>query len=216
MHRRDKSISQEQRRKEVHHQGIQPRDFLLAPNLLTLSRIFFIIPAVIIIAISHGDERDIIAAGLLALGFFTDMLDGIVARAFKQISQLGKILDPVVDKLVVLSTATALAFTDRDPNFPIWLLGGIFVRDIVILLLARRALQEDHYLFVSSWTGKVTTFAIATTLLVFLLDQYVPDDVVVVFPWVVFGLLILSSIDYLEKYWSVRHKRYIEKNKGQA
>lgn len=205
-----RKISQAEKRRHVDHVGIRARDLLLAANLLTLSRLLFIIPAVIIIAKSHGDQRDMIAAGLLALGFVTDMFDGIVARTFKQISELGKILDPVVDKIVVFFTATALTFSDRDPSFPLWLLGAIVARDLLILGFASRALREDHHLFVSSWSGKVTTFAIALTLIVYLLDQYVPQSVIITFPWVVFGLLIVSSIEYAEKYWSVRHKKFLD------
>lgn len=146
------------------------------------------------------------------MGFVTDMLDGIVARTFKQISELGKILDPVIDKIVVFVTATALTFSNRDPSFPLWLLSAIIFRDLLILALATRALREDHHLFVSSWSGKTTTFAIALTLIFFLLDQYVPDGFIIVFPWVVFGLLVVSSVEYAEKYWSVRHKKFQEMN----
>jgi len=206
-----KKVSQDERRRRVDIPEFRWSDIRLLPNILTLSRVVLIIPAVIIIAKSHGGYMDEYAAILLALGFFTDVLDGNIARLTNTISALGKILDPIVDKFVVMATAAALAFSDRDPGFPVWLLVAIMCRDGVILAAALRALQEDHYLFVSAWTGKVTTLATAITLMIFLLDQYVPDNIVAVAPWIVLGLLILSSVDYLERYWSVRHKRFISR-----
>jgi len=207
-HPERRSISQEEKRRHVNHSGIRLSDVWLLPNILTLSRLIFILPAVLIISRSKGGEQDVLAGILLLCGFITDMLDGIVARTFKMISDLGKILDPVVDKIVVLSTAAVLTFSSHEPRFPIWLFAAILLRDSMIFLFASKALKEDHHLFVSSWTGKATTFGIAITVMIFLFDQYVVPEIVMVAPWVVLGLLALSSLDYLEKYWSVRHKKF--------
>ncbi|MFH0881522.1 MAG: CDP-alcohol phosphatidyltransferase family protein [bacterium] len=210
-----RKISQEQKRRHVHHPGVRLSDLRLLPNILTLSRLLFILPAVLIISRSEGSNQDIVAGILLMCGFITDMFDGIIARTFKMTSDLGKILDPLVDKVVVISTAAALTFSSHEPQFPIWLFGAILVRDGMIFVLATRALREDHHLFVSSWTGKATTFATAMTLMIFLLDQYLIPEIMIVAPWVVLGLLTLSSVDYLERYWSVRHKRFLSDDQGQ-
>lgn len=201
-------ISQEERRKQVHHVGIHAKDFLLVPNLLSMSRLLFAMPAVYLIVMSDSESNDLTAVALLFASFITDMLDGIWARTFHSISDLGKILDPVIDKIVVITVSFALALGNRDPQLPIWMLGAVVVRDAIILLLARRVLHEDHHLFVSSWTGKAATFVIAFTLLSYLLNDYLPEGLLTVLPYISVGLLVLSSIDYFEKYWSVRHKRY--------
>ncbi len=211
-----RKISQDQKRRQVQYPGIHLSDLRLLPNILTLSRLAFILPAVILISQSRGPGQDMIAAILLLCGFVTDMLDGIIARLFKKISDLGKILDPIVDKVVVLSTAAALTFSAHEPRFPLWLFVAIVFRDGMILILATRALQEDHYLFVSSWPGKATTFAIAATLMIYLLDHYLFEEIVIVAPWVVLGLLALSSVDYIERYWSVRHKRFLANEQTQG
>jgi CDP-diacylglycerol--glycerol-3-phosphate 3-phosphatidyltransferase len=204
-------LSQEEKRKRVHHRGIHAKDLLLIPNMLTIMRLLFTIPAIWLIIRSTGFRTDFTAAILLSIGFFTDILDGFIARTFDMISDLGKILDPVVDKAVVVSTALALTFTDRDPQFPQFLILAIIIRDILILILSARVLKEDKYLYTSSWTGKAATFGIAATIMAFLLAEIVYEPVLGVLPWVAMGLLLLSSIDYLEKYWSVRHKRKIIK-----
>lgn len=208
---RDKrTISQEERRRQVHHVGIKARDLLLVPNLLSLSRLLFAVPAVYLIAISQSTRTDLYAGGLLVLSFLSDVLDGIWARTFNAISDLGKILDPLIDKIVMISTAAALTFTQHDPQLPVWLLAGILLRDVLIVVFATLVLAEDHHLFVSSWTGKATTFVLAVTLLAYLLKGFIPTTILVVLPWIGLTMLVLSSIDYLEKYWSVKHKRYMD------
>jgi len=206
-------ISQEEKRKQVHHVGIHFRDLLLVPNLLSISRLVFAFPAIYLIAIAEGESNDLLAAGLLLLSFISDVLDGFWARTFHCISDLGKVLDPVIDKIVVIGTSVALAFADRSPQLPLWLLIAVVLRDLLILILARKSLREDHYLFVSSWTGKAATFVLALTLLSFLLNDYLPGAWLQILPVMSLGLLIFSGIDYFEKYWSVRHKRI--RTKGQ-
>ncbi len=200
-------LSQEQKRKRTHYQGINLRDLLLIPNLLTLSRALWTIPALVLILQASNGENDLIAAGFLFLAFITDVVDGFWARSFHKISDLGKILDPIVDKFVIISVALALGSPNRNPHLPHWLIVGVISRDSLILIVTLRALHEDHYLFTSSWTGKVATFVLASTLLAYLLSDYLHDQIVSRLPLVAFGFLVLSSVDYLEKYWSVRHKK---------
>ena len=184
------------------------RDLLLVPNILSLSRLIFAVPAVILVLRAENEANDMIAVLLLFLSFITDVLDGVWARTFHAISDLGKILDPVIDKLVMFGVSMALALAARDPQLPLWLVAAIVFRDFNILFLATRVLHEDHHLFVSSWTGKATTLCLAFTMLAYLLDDYLPANLLQVLPYISLGLLVLTSVDYFEKYWSVRHKRY--------
>ncbi len=196
-------LSQAEKRKRVNHPGFHFADVLLLPNLLSLSRLMLAIPAVVLIVRGGSNQ---VAAGLLLAAFLTDALDGMIARTFRVISDLGKLIDPAADKIIVISTAIALSLGHRDPRFPLFLVAAIVLRDLLIVFFALRVLKEDHHLFTSSWPGKVTTFVIAVTLLVYLLPEYAPVKLIVVLPYVVLSLLALSSVDYLEKYWSVRHK----------
>ncbi len=208
-HGRDKTVSQEEKRKRTHYEGIQWRDLRLVPNILSLTRIAWAIPALYFIIRNQGHTDDLYAGLFLLLAFLTDVLDGFWARHFKQISNLGRILDPLIDKIVVISTALTLSLSTRDPGFPLWLVGAMVIRDLLILLLALRVLKEDKYLFTSSWSGKAATFAVAGTIFAFIFRIYIPGRILVMLPYIVLALLALSSVDYFEKYWSVKHKRYI-------
>ncbi len=200
--REEHTSSHADKQRAVDREGIRGADVLLVPNLLSLSRLILAVPA--LWALLHG--KDLTAVIFLGLSFLTDVLDGFFARALHQKSELGKILDPVIDKLVVLGIAAVLTFAPRPHQLPLIVFLMILLRDVVILILASRALREDHYLFVSRWSGKATTFVIAITLLAFIVQDLVPDTVLGVLPWVAFALLGISSVDSLETYWSVKHK----------
>ncbi|MBD3167582.1 hypothetical protein GF324_13360 [bacterium] len=201
------SRSQAERRSHTDYPGFEISRVLLPPNLISLTRLLWAIPAVILLARDAGPRMDIIAGILLGLSFLTDMIDGIVARKFNMISDMGKVLDPLLDKVVVLMVGAALAFTGREPGMPEWLFIAMVLRDVTILALGWKVLQEDRHLFTSSWTGKFTTFAIAVTMVSFIFSFLLSTPVLDAMSWVVFGALIVSSVDYMEKYWSVRHKR---------
>ena len=211
----DPRPSQAEKRRHSHYSGFRWRDLLLVPNLLSLSRILWTIPALVLILSTDSLSNDLIAAAFLAIAFLTDVLDGAAARIFKQISDLGKILDPIIDKVVVLSCAIALSIAPRPEQLPLWFVLAILVRDGFILLLSSMVLREDKYLFTSSWSGKVTTFMIACTLLAYLMQAFMPFRILKFLPYITLILLVFSGIDYLEKYWSVKHKRFSEmKSRG--
>ena len=76
------------------------------PNLITLFRILIIIPYIIFFL----HDNYILAVFMLLLSGLSDLLDGIVARKFNQITELGKVLDPVADKLTLLAVVISLGF----------------------------------------------------------------------------------------------------------
>jgi len=105
---------------------IRWRDWLLIPNLLTTLRIFSIFPAL------YAIDTKAVFFVLILMGFLflTDFLDGALARRFNQVSLLGSILDPVADKLVVLSLFGYYYFDGAVP-WMYWIL--ILTRDLAQL-----------------------------------------------------------------------------------
>ena len=126
---------------------------LTIPNLLSLLRIA-LIPLFVVLIV----DRDTTFSGLLLFGVVvsTDWLDGAIARATGQVSELGKVLDPVADRLAIAAGLIALVARGA---FPLWAALLILVRDLLILvaglaLLSRRIRIEVRYL------GKVATLAL--------------------------------------------------------
>ena len=101
------------------------------PNLLTLSRIAAIPILVLLIAI-NAPMADLLACALFALAGITDWLDGQLARSRKQLSDLGRMLDPIADKLLVGATLMLLVGFHRLPAFGIYPAIVIMLREILV------------------------------------------------------------------------------------
>jgi cardiolipin synthase (CMP-forming) len=126
---------------------------LTVPNLISFARIL-LIPVFVLLLLNDGTER----AGLLLLGFVvsTDWVDGQIARRTGQVSELGKILDPVADRLAIAAALVTLVVIGA---FPLWAALLILVRDAAILIagiaLLRRGIRIDVRVI-----GKVATFSL--------------------------------------------------------
>lgn len=88
------------------------QDSLNLPNLLTLTRIL-LIPVFVVLFVTPDPDRSLLAAIVFVVAAVTDMLDGYLARRSGQVTKLGKLLDPIADKLLVLSALILLVNVDR-------------------------------------------------------------------------------------------------------
>ena len=101
---------------------------LKIPNILTIGRII-IVPIFVLTFFIPGFFGDLIPFFLFALASFTDYLDGLLARIFKEESKLGELLDPIADKFLIVSSIVLLGYNGY---VPIWLIIIIVSRDIAI------------------------------------------------------------------------------------
>jgi len=135
--------------------GDQTSDRLLTlPNLLSLLRIL-LIPVFVALILGEGTE----AAGLILLGAVvsTDWIDGYIARRTHQVSNVGKVLDPVADRLAIAAALIALVARDA---FPLWAALLVIVRDVVVLLAGAVLLVGLKVRMDVRWIGKMATFGL--------------------------------------------------------
>lgn len=113
------------------------------PNLLSLFRIL-IIPVLVYLLTFADPISALWAAGLFLLASVTDYFDGYLARRNKSVSDVGKILDPLADKLMVASALIMLAAMDRpnEPSVPAWLVVVIVARESAVTVVRGIALTE--------------------------------------------------------------------------
>lgn len=113
------------------------------PNLLSLLRIL-IIPVLVYLLTFPDRWSSLLAAALFLAASVTDYLDGYLARRNKTVSELGKILDPLADKLMVASALVMLAAIDRpnEPSVPAWLVVVVLARETAVTVLRGIALTE--------------------------------------------------------------------------
>jgi CDP-diacylglycerol--glycerol-3-phosphate 3-phosphatidyltransferase len=152
------------------------------PNAIGFIRLA-LIPVFLVIALSSGDGVDALAVVVFAVIGWSDYLDGIAARVTGQYSRFGALLDPVVDRLLVLS---GVFVCWRFELLPRWLLVILIVREISIVVLARLALKHDRDLQIN-WPGRAAVWPVMSAI--FLALCGVEDPAVVL---LVVGLVLAT------------------------
>lgn len=136
------------------------RDFLTVSNLLSLSRIILIVPF-LLITLSTVPHARLWGCLVLAIGMITDNLDGYFARKLHQETELGRILDPLADKLGVAALAVALLLLG---SLPLWFVVALLARDFLILGGGIYLKSKRNIVVPSNMAGKWAVNAIAFTL----------------------------------------------------
>jgi cardiolipin synthase len=125
------------------------------PNLIGYARLAAL-PVFCVLAFDSGDGRDVVPA-LIFLGIaLGDYVDGFLARATGQYSRMGALLDPVVDRLTVLSGAAVCWHFELLPR---WALAVLAVREVVTLVLAELAMRRGIDLEIN-WIGRIGVFLV--------------------------------------------------------
>jgi CDP-diacylglycerol--glycerol-3-phosphate 3-phosphatidyltransferase len=143
---------------------IQLREFAYPANLLTLARLLMLPAAIHYLRQPDGRWR---ALGVFGVAMATDVLDGPVARMRQEVSPLGKVLDPIADKLMINTTAVALS---QARGFPWWATGLLLLRDLAILLGSLLVYRRRAEINIAHPAGKLTTLALAAAMVLYLAD----------------------------------------------
>ncbi len=109
------------------------------PNALSAARIL-LVPVLLVVLIEQP-EGSLLAAALFAAASLTDILDGHLARTKSLVTDLGKVLDPLADKLMVVSVLVLLVALDR---VALWAVAIILGREVVVSLLRSRAVRRGR------------------------------------------------------------------------
>ncbi len=120
------------------------------PNLIGFTRLA-LIPVFLVVALSSHDGVDALAATLFAVIGWGDYADGIAARVTRQYSRLGTLMDPVTDRLLVIS-GVVVCWDDR--LLPRWAIAVLVARELTMLLLGRYGLKRGVDLRIN-WPGRI-------------------------------------------------------------
>ncbi len=165
------------------------------PNLLSFFRLL-LVP--VIIWAYLGKEDIGLTVILIAVSALTDVMDGQIARHFHMVSDLGKALDPIADKLTQVSVVLCLAF-----SYPLlWILLGLCVfREISMGILGYLTIRKTNKVPSARWYGKVSTVMLYATALALLLFSDMPawlsTTLVVLCIICVFSALVLYTRFYI-------------------
>ena len=168
-------------------------------NKITIFRIL-LIPFFIASLLYYGEGKlylKFVALAIFALAAFTDAIDGGIARSRSQITELGIILDPIADKLLIASAFISLSIITNIPQelrIPAGVVLIVITRDIIIIIGSLIIyILKGNITIKPSWLGKITTFyqmlAILAILAIFKYDKFF------IYPAIFFT--VISGIDYI-------------------
>jgi CDP-diacylglycerol--glycerol-3-phosphate 3-phosphatidyltransferase len=137
------------------------------PNALTVVRIALVPVLVIALLLKTGDG-DYLAAGVFCVASFTDGLDGYLARRHEIITDLGKILDPIADKLLIICSMVVLVSLDR---LEAWVAVVVIAREFGVTVLRAAVGSMQGVVIAASQFGKLKTCFQIAMVLVLILDH---------------------------------------------
>lgn len=142
------------------------------PNLLSFFRIL-LIPVFVFAFIATGDDSiSLWPLLILILSGLTDLLDGYIARKYNQISDLGKMLDPVADKLTQIAACACLAMRYKQ----LFILLFIYItKELIMIIGGLVQLKRGKVVPSAKWYGKVSTFELYLAMGLLLIIPNMPD-----------------------------------------
>ena len=178
------------------------------PNKLATLRMILIIPFVIVMGVALSTDNEVLSIfmRILACIIFvgasiTDYYDGQIARKYNLVTNLGKLIDPLADKLLVISALTVLTKYDK---ISLWIVLIIIFRELMIT--GRRAIvAADGTVIAAETLGKWKTASqmVALTIIILFPLSYTVNNILMIIPLI---LTILSGAEYVLKSKDVLNK----------
>jgi len=185
------------------------------PNKLTLTRLLFTLAAVVMYCIFGKVAWNMfLILGLFVVGSFTDFLDGVIARKYNLVTGFGKLMDPLADKMLVISCMFILIDVGTIPYW--WIVLIIIAREFLVLGIRLAALEGGHEVIAAKLMGKLKTMTqmvsmsilFFTTAIRILVDnqflQILEFSALILF-YVSVVLCIISGIQY-----TIQNRKYFK------
>jgi len=168
------------------------------PNKITVVRIF-LTAVFVVLALVPMEHGLLYSAGVFVIASVSDFLDGYLARSRNLVTNLGKFLDPLADKMLVMSALLVLVSYDM---FPVWAAIVILCRDLAVDGLRFVAAQQGTVIAASKWGKRKTTVQMIMVVML-LVAEIIPFDwygiLCQVMIWLSVLLTVVSGADYLYK-----------------
>jgi len=168
------------------------------PNIICVIRIILIVP-ILILTLSSNSANNQIALILFLVAAISDFLDGYIARKYNFVTNLGKLLDPIADKLLVLSIF--IAFLTKNQLSIVFIL-IVLARELTITGLRSMAAAEGVVIQASIF-GKLKTITQMSLIILLYLNNIASQEILVytsnIFVVIVAILTIFSGVDYIYK-----------------
>ena len=180
---------------------------LKIPNVLTIGRII-LVPVFVVTFYIPGFLGDLIPFFIFVLASFTDFLDGLLARLYKEESKLGELLDPIADKIIVAAALVLLVMNGIIKNYEVIAAIIILTREILISGL-REFLAKSQVVMPVTGLAKFKTFIQMFAIAILLtgesgnklinLQDYNAHTIGIIFLWLSAFLTLYTGYDYIKK-----------------
>ena len=171
------------------------------PNKLTTLRVILIPFFVFFLLWQGGENRTfrIISLVIFIVASLTDLLDGKIARKYNLVTNFGKFMDPLADKLLVCSALICLIELNQ---LPAWMVIVIISREFIISGFRLVASDNGVVIAASYWGKFKTTFQMFAVILL-ILDMPALSVLTTLFVWAAFALTLISLVDYIAKNYKI-------------
>ena len=193
---------------ELMGEKLKKDKILTIPNLMSLFRIL-LIPAIVWLYRS-GDYRQAIA--VVALSALTDVLDGRIARRFHMVSDVGKVLDPVADKL----TQVSMIFCLSSRYQRLWVMILLFaVKEGIMLYWGYQTLKVRDQINSAKWYGKLSTVVLYLVMTILFFWQEIPTGLAWFLIVICAVIMIMALILYGRFYYGILKMQAQDKTENQ-
>jgi CDP-diacylglycerol--glycerol-3-phosphate 3-phosphatidyltransferase len=129
--------------------------------------------------------------------YFSDLLDGYLARKLGQVSEFGKIIDPLADKISVIFISLILVYLDK---IPVWFFLTVVIRDILIFGFGVYLNRKKDIRLMSNYPGKIAVFSIGLIILFAIIDNSFLLEINSYLYFISLGLIFYSSVLYFNRF----------------
>lgn len=191
------------------------KDLMTIPNAISFIRILLITPFVaFFIAAKYITGNYVPAIIIIVISGISDLFDGMIARKFHQESELGKVLDPLADKLTLIAVGICLIFIEP---YVLPLMIIMVTKDILMIIGGTIVINKGVIPPKSSWYGKVSTFMfyISVSMVVLMaIFNYVNKPLSLCVLGITAGMMIFSLVNYAIIFFKIQ--KQLKNNENNA
>ncbi|MCB0359203.1 MAG: CDP-diacylglycerol--glycerol-3-phosphate 3-phosphatidyltransferase [Bdellovibrionales bacterium] len=173
-----------------------------APNILTIGRMLAV-PVFVVLLINPTPQSSLWATAIFVIASVTDWLDGYLARLYQAESILGKLLDPLADKVLVTAALVMLAAVPFDPRVPAWMVVVLLSRELIVTGLRSIAAIRQTVVPAAEWAKHKTAWTMIAIVFLLIHEPYHVGGMLIdfhfagmFFLWIALVLSLLSGYAY--------------------
>ena len=172
------------------------KELFYISNFLSIFRIILLFPLSYLLFTDTNQHRTLILVILLSM-YITDLLDGFLARKLNQVTELGKIIDPLADKISVVTLVIILLIQNK---IPLWFVSIVVLRDVLILLFGLMLKERKKITLMSNYPGKAAVLSIGVVIFLAVLDISEINNYIIYLMYLSIALIFYSSFLYLKRF----------------